>query len=72
VYPDYISSRGAGRRSTKMHTFQITKSFTSGLLAGLTTTEISSVFIPAGLVVAKSSTTPSAYVVLDCKKVEVG
>jgi hypothetical protein len=54
-----------------MHTFQITKSFTSGLLAGLTTTEVSSVFMAAGLVVAKSSITPSAYVVLDCKKVEV-
>jgi hypothetical protein len=54
-----------------MSQFQITKSFTSGLLAGLTITEASSVLMAAGLVVAKSSTTPSAYVVLDCKKVEV-
>lgn len=50
-----------------MVTYQITKQFTTGLLAGITIQEQSAVALPVGAFMEKSATTPSAYVVMDCE-----
>jgi hypothetical protein len=54
-----------------MQSYKITKLFTSGFLKGLATTEISSVFLPAGFKADKSSVSSSSYVVITSQEIEV-
>lgn len=52
-----------------MSSYTITKFFQTGLLAGLTVVETSSVEMPVGLHIQPSAISPSGYVVISCEKV---
>jgi len=52
-----------------MDKHQVTKKFTTGVLAGIVVVETTSTSFPIGFEAKKSRITPSAYVVIDCRKV---
>ena len=56
------------REGIKMSQFIITKEFVSGVLAGITIQELSSLEWAVGTRVEKSAITPSSYVITACEK----